>query len=220
MSPLCTSAPTYIGIISSRSSLFRSLLGGRRSSLELTGSDAISVHSATPVHAWFVASPDSPVGGGPSTGRHGQRPDPPEHRPEQAAGQVALGQQQPAIACVRHQPPAGLDEALLQAGQRPALYAPWQHPPPPQVAPVVGEHAQLQPDLVRPEPVTRQPRPMRGLLAFLDSLLGGPALVVEPHDRAIRDLEIGHDEADAREQLAWCSTFATTRRAVVQLSAW
>ena len=40
------------------------------------------------------------------------------------------------------------------------------------------------------------------LLPLLDPLLGGAPLVIKPHDRAIRDLEIGHNEADAREQLA------------------
>ena len=39
-------------------------------------------------------------------------------------------------------------------------------------------------------------------LPSLIQLLGGAALVVEPHDGAIVDREIRHDEADAREQLA------------------
>ena len=43
---------------------------------------------------------------------------------------------------------------------------------------------------------------MRGLLALLDPLLGGPALVVEMHDGLIGEREIRHDEAHAREQLA------------------
>jgi hypothetical protein len=46
MARLCTSAPTYREIISSRSSRLRSLPGGRLSRLELTGSDAISESSA------------------------------------------------------------------------------------------------------------------------------------------------------------------------------
>ena len=49
-----------------------------------------------------------------------------------------------------HQAPAGLDEALLQAGQRPAVDPCRQHEPPPQVAEIVGEHAQLQADLRSP----------------------------------------------------------------------
>jgi hypothetical protein len=59
-----------------------------------------------------------------STGRHGQRPDPLEHRPERASGQVALGQQQPVVAGVLDRPSAHLDEALLETGQRAAIDAP------------------------------------------------------------------------------------------------
>jgi hypothetical protein len=100
---------------------------------------------------------------------------------------------------VFHQPSARLDEARLEAGQRPAIDAPGQHQPPPQVTEVVREHAQLQPDFVRPKAVARQPRPMRGLLALLDPWLGGPALVVTPHDGAMGEREIRDDETDPRE---------------------
>jgi hypothetical protein len=67
---------------------------------------------------------------------------------------------------------------------------------------VVGEHAQLQPNLVRPEAMTRQARPVRGLLPLLDPLLGCAPLVVKPHDRVIGEREIRHVETDAGEQLA------------------
>ena len=67
---------------------------------------------------------------------------------------------------------------------------------------ISSSRTRISPDLVRAEPVTRQSCPVRRLLAFLDPLLGGPALVVKRHDRAIRELEIGHDEADARKQFA------------------
>ena len=49
--------------------------------------------------------------------RDRQRPDPLEHRPEQASGQVTLRQEQPVVARVFYQSPARLDQALLQAGQ-------------------------------------------------------------------------------------------------------
>jgi mutator family transposase len=114
-----------------------------------------------------LSSPTVPDHARRSAGRHGQRPDPPEHRPEQLPGRVTLCQQHPVLAGVRDQPAAGLDEALLQ---RPAIDAPWQHQSPPQIAQIVGEHAQLQPDLVRPEAVARQARPVRRLLTFLDPL--------------------------------------------------
>ena len=93
-------------------------------------------------------------------------------------------------------------EALLETGQRPTINAPGEHQPPPEIPEVVGQHAQLQPDLVRSEPVTRQARPMRRLLAFLDPLLRRPAPVVKPHDGTILERKIRQNEADAREQLA------------------
>jgi hypothetical protein len=62
------------------------------------------------------------------------------------------------------QPFARLDKALLHAGQRPAVDTLRQHQAPLQVAQVVGQHAQLQSDLVAPEAVARQPRPVRRLL--------------------------------------------------------
>ncbi len=72
--------------------------------------------------------------------------------PKQASGQVALRQQQPVVAGVLDQPPTRLDEALLETGQRPTINALGEHQPPPEVPEVVGQHAQLQPGLIRPEP--------------------------------------------------------------------
>ena len=46
-----------------------------------------------------------------------------------------------------------------------------------------------------------QPRHFHRLLAFLDPLLRGPALVLEPHYRPAQQGQIGHDEAHSREQL-------------------
>ena len=53
----------------------------------------------------------------PSACRGRERPDPLEHRPDQASGQVTLRQEQPVVARVFYQPPARLDEALLETGQ-------------------------------------------------------------------------------------------------------
>jgi hypothetical protein len=61
---------------------------------------------------------------------------------------------------------------------------------------------------------------MRRLLSLFDPLLLGTALVVEPHDGAIGERQIRHDEADAREQLAdVVFDFRYDRLCVVQLSA-
>jgi hypothetical protein len=70
----------------------------------------------------------------PSTGRHVQRPDPLEHRPEQPPRQMALRQQEPVVAGVLDQPPTRLDEALLETGERPRIDPRWQDEPPPQIA--------------------------------------------------------------------------------------
>lgn len=59
-----------------------------------------------------------------------RRPDPPEHRPEQPPREMALRQQEPVVADVLDQPPTRLDEALLKAGERPAVNALRQHEPP------------------------------------------------------------------------------------------
>jgi hypothetical protein len=56
-----------------------------------------------------------------SARRQRQGPDPLQHRPEQASGQMALRQQQPVVPRVFHQAPARLDEALLETGQRPRV---------------------------------------------------------------------------------------------------
>ena len=65
---------------------------------------------------------------------------------------MALCQKQPVVPRVFHQAPARLDEALLETGQRPGVDPLRQYQPPPEVPQVVGQHAQLQPDLIRPEP--------------------------------------------------------------------
>ena len=70
-----------------------------------------------------------------------QRPDPPEHPPKHASGQVALGQHKLVVPGVPDQPPTRLDEALLEAGQRPRVDLRRQHEPPPQIPQVVREQA-------------------------------------------------------------------------------
>jgi serine/threonine protein kinase len=55
-----------------------------------------------------------------------------------------------------HQPSSGLDQPLLQAGQRPVLNPSRQTQPPPQIPQVVGQQAQRLPHLVGAEPMTRE----------------------------------------------------------------
>src|SRR5665213_1912529 len=60
----------------------------------------------------------------------------------------------------------------------------------------------LKPHGVRRERATREPCPLDRVLALLDTLLGRSALVVEGDDVLRASQQVGHDEADARKQLA------------------
>ena len=99
---------------------------------------------------------------------------------------ASRSQQEPVVPGVLHQSAARLHQPLLETRERPAL-DPWrQDQSAPEIAQVVGQDAQLQTHFVRPETMARQPRPVRGLLAFLDPLLRGTPLVVEAHHRPAR----------------------------------
>ena len=110
----------------------------------------------------------SAVSGRPLSSRHWQRPDSPQHVAQQPPGQMPLCQQEPVVPRMLHQPAPRFHQPLLETRERPALDPRRQDQSPPQVAQVVGQDAQLQAHFVRPEPMARQPRPVRRLLAFLD----------------------------------------------------
>ena len=61
---------------------------------------------------------------------------------------------------------------------------------------------QLQPCLVVTKPLARQARPVEGMFAFLDVLLGSSTLIVEPHHLFRFLFRVGDDEADLRQQFA------------------
>jgi hypothetical protein len=103
--------------MSSHSFRPRSLPTGRLRASKRVGVTPRQGTAQTPVRSRFVASPDSSVSGPASAGRHGQRPDPLEHRPEQPPRQMALRQQEPVVPGVLDQPSTRFDEALLEAGQ-------------------------------------------------------------------------------------------------------
>jgi len=128
--------------------------------------------------------------------------DPPEHLPKESRRQVAFGQLQDEVSGVSDEAPAGLEQPLLEARQRPALDGGRQDKPTQEIAEVVGDDAQEQPDLVGPEPMTGKAGPVGSGLALLDPLLCRPALVVEADDRPVRPSERGDDEADPGKQLA------------------
>ena len=60
----------------------------------------------------------------------------------------------------------------------------------------------LEPDLVVAELLARQARPPNRVLALLDVLLGGAALIVECDDPFSGTAQVGDNEADARIQFA------------------
>ena len=66
--------------------------------------------------------------------RRRQRRDLPQHAGKQPPRQMPLGQQQPVVARMLDQPPAGFYQPLLQAGQRPLLTPAGNTKPPAQIA--------------------------------------------------------------------------------------
>ena len=71
---------------------------------------------------------------------------------------------------------------------------------PQKIAQVVGQNKQSQPHLIRDKALAGQPRPVQGILAFLDPLLGGAAPVVKVNHPLGLCAHIGHDETDSRKE--------------------
>ena len=95
-----------------------------------------------------------------------------------------------------------LDQLQLQAGQRPVGHGLGQLDAAQECGQVVGQRVQLQPHLIVAELPAGQARPAEGVFAFLDVLLGGAALVVEPDHPVWLHRQVGDYEADTREQFA------------------
>ena len=83
------------------------------------------------------------------------------------------------LAGMAHNPRPDLDQAALDAGQRPIgdlfreVYTLQED------AEVIGQCVKLKPDLIVTEPLAGQAGPGDGVLAFLDVLLCGATLMVE-----------------------------------------
>ena len=97
--------------------------------------------------------------------------------------------------------PAGFEEPLLQARERPALDGERQDEPAQEITQVLGDNPQEQAHLVGPEAVTGEARPVGGGFALLDPLLRRPASVVEADDGGVGPGQSGDDEAYPRKQL-------------------
>ena len=78
----------------------------------------------------------------------------PEDLPKERRCQVALGQLEDEIPGMADEATAGLEQPLLEAREGPALDGERQDQSAQQIAEIVGDDAQDQPDLVGPEPVT------------------------------------------------------------------
>jgi hypothetical protein len=118
-----------------------------------------------------------------------------QHVRKQPPREMALRQQQPVVARMLYEPSAGLDQPLLQAGQRPGGDPHQQRQPPPEVLEVLRNQAQPQPDLVGARAVAAKPRQRDRLLAFLDPMFGRAALVVEAYHRPVVERQVGHDKS-------------------------
>jgi len=125
-----------------------------------------------------------------------------ENLPKEAPRQVAFGELQGEAPGMSDEPRAGLEEPLLETRQGPALDGDGQDQPAQQIAEVIGDHPEGQPHLVGPEAMAGEPGPVGGFLAFLDPLLGRPALVVEADDGAISPGQGGDDEAHPRKEFS------------------
>ena len=60
----------------------------------------------------------------------------------------------------------------------------------------------LKPDLIAPEPLAGQPRPVDRMLAFLDVLFCGATLIVEANDPVWLHRQVGDDKTHAGEKIA------------------
>jgi hypothetical protein len=108
--------------------------------------------------------------------------DAPENLPKERLGQVALGQLEHEVSGMSDEAPAGLEQVLLEARQRPALDGDRQDQPMHEIAEVVRDDAEHKAHLVGLEAMTGEPGPVAGGLALLDPLLGDAPLVVEADD--------------------------------------
>ena len=73
---------------------------------------------------------------------------------------------------------------------------------PQKIAQVIGQDKQTQPHLIRDKMLAGQSRPVQGIFAFLDPLLGGAATVVKVNHPLGLCAHIGHDETDSRKEFA------------------
>ena len=107
-----------------------------------------------------------------------------------------------------------LDQLLTERSQRPFLHWLWQNQTPQKITKAVSQSKELKTDLIIREIMTRKPRPVQGVFAFLNPLLRCASLVVELHHIAGFPPKVRHNEADSGKSSPAChSILATTLRA-------
>ena len=97
---------------------------------------------------------------------------------------------------------SNLDQFDEQGRERPVLHRARQSQTAKEVADVVCQCEELEPDLIVVEVVARKPRLVHRVLSLLDPLLRNAPTIVELDHVLVGTLEIGHNEAYARQQLA------------------
>ena len=122
---------------------------------------------------------------------------------EDAARYSHLGPLERDLARLAHDPRPDLDQAALDAGERPVRDVFGQVCALEETAGIVGQGVKLEPDFVIAEPLAGSPGPVDRMLAFLDVLFGWAALVVKAHDPVRLQRQVGDEKKSrARKQIA------------------
>lgn len=125
-----------------------------------------------------------------------------EDLPKDVARQGHLSQLEDDLAGMAHNPRPDLDQAALDAGERPIGDVFGQISMAKEAAEIVCQRMKLKPDLVVAEPLAGEQRPVDRVFTFLDVLLSCATLIVEADDPLRLHRQVGDDKAHAGEQVA------------------
>ena len=97
---------------------------------------------------------------------------------------------------------SNLDQLGQEGAKGPMVDPSGKDETPQEVAQVVGQNKESQPHLIPDKALAGQPRPVQGVLAFLDPLLGGAAPVVKVNHPWSLCAPMGHNETNSRKEFA------------------
>ncbi len=120
---------------------------------------------------------------------------------EDAARYRDLRQLESDLARMSHTPCTDHDETALDARERPVSSFFWQYGTSKKAAKVVGQYVKLEPDLIVPEPLAGEPRPVDRVFAFFNVLLDCAALIVEMDDPIRLHRQVGDDKTCKGKQI-------------------